>query len=387
MSVKRHLKKVSTSPVKTSGLIINSFETGDNKEFNAPSIQAVIEYMNQYVHENEKINLLLNSDFYAINFSQSGNKVDGWTVDSNITPAVSYGLMLSKSRFTSAVTSFLASPSFVPMWEAGNSNPDAISDILKTTTFSVSIEYYIGNKMPTKANDFVTVSRPFTYQTNEIDVEIEDGNDLQIRSMNGGYISLGLSAGLTNAFLVIRRIKVEVGDATPFGLHLTKDAETMNVINKLIAGVNSTIGTATLSTLEQTLKGAINEVNETAEYAKDYAITVGANTDQIIGEGNLNTSSKTLVGGVNEIYSCIVPVQISDSNAFSNKFQIFYDTSNYMINKTKNGDSIMTLIRIPTNLNYDVQIIGFGRDAVPQKIYWYNMDITTKQIGFVRTIG
>ena len=69
----KYIKKVSTTPVRGNGYIIDSFNTTDPKAVNAPSLRAV---MDRYDN-----NILINSDFrYAtIGNDGSGNpKILGW---------------------------------------------------------------------------------------------------------------------------------------------------------------------------------------------------------------------------------------------------------------------------------------------------------------------
>lgn len=66
------IKKVATTPVRGNGFIINSWNTNDNKELNAPSM-AIVE-------ERADNNLLFNSDFSLVN-DGGRRSLYGWTFD------------------------------------------------------------------------------------------------------------------------------------------------------------------------------------------------------------------------------------------------------------------------------------------------------------------
>ena len=66
----QYIKKVGTTPVRGNGFIVDSFNTNDNKQFNAPSLNAVMERTDN--------NLLLCGTF--VNFRSAGAKVNGWQV-------------------------------------------------------------------------------------------------------------------------------------------------------------------------------------------------------------------------------------------------------------------------------------------------------------------
>ena len=70
------IKKVGVTPTRGNGFIIDSFNTNDNKEFNAPSLRAV--------EDRTDNNLLLCGSF--INATISASKVNGWSIE----PSSSY---------------------------------------------------------------------------------------------------------------------------------------------------------------------------------------------------------------------------------------------------------------------------------------------------------
>ena len=77
------------------------------------------------------------------------------------------------------------------------------------------------------------------------------------------------------------------------------NSNTSNIILRTndIATINSTIGSASLTTTNQTLKGAINEVKSTTSTS----ITNLDNTlTGIIGTGDLNTNANTIKTAINE---------------------------------------------------------------------------------------
>ena len=93
----QYIKKVGVTPVRGNGFIIDSFNTNDNKQFNAPSLRAVEEYFDN--------NILYASWFSAISRGGLGTDetVCGWSVnnpDSNspaqFTPVA--GIVLQSGR-------------------------------------------------------------------------------------------------------------------------------------------------------------------------------------------------------------------------------------------------------------------------------------------------
>jgi hypothetical protein len=94
------IKKVGTTPVRGNGFIIDSFNTTDNKEFNAPSLNAV--------ENRTDNNLLFMGDFSSKSTDTpiSGNKMCGWvaTPSAYATFAPGYGLTFQPANNVSRTT-------------------------------------------------------------------------------------------------------------------------------------------------------------------------------------------------------------------------------------------------------------------------------------------
>lgn len=66
------IKKVGTTPTRGNGFIIDSFNTNDNKQFNAPSIGAV--------EERTDNNILFDANFAAVDTGGIDDSICGWTL-------------------------------------------------------------------------------------------------------------------------------------------------------------------------------------------------------------------------------------------------------------------------------------------------------------------
>ena len=184
------IKKVSATVQSGYGEIINSFNTGDDKDTNAPSLQATIERTDN--------NLLINSDLNRAQDIQSTTPVIktsllGWTNDSNLV-ATDEGLEIPNSgTYPRSISQIYY---------------DYKDDIRQYIDYiTVSLEYVDAN-LPT----WVSVSKTINLADNPsyVDLFTHNGCTVKARPLYNGYFQLVFNSKPTVTFTV-RNLKVERG--------------------------------------------------------------------------------------------------------------------------------------------------------------------------------
>lgn len=186
-------KKVSDTVVKGFGEIIDSFNTGDNKHTNAPSLQAVIDRTDN--------NLLFNSEFVAKTRGSGTDKTKGvgWTHPTSLFQFGDNGLMIASGLSLSDVK--LTSP----YWYGSNvASPASVGFNYVT----LSVAYRSGT-----SGAWTQVSKTFdcTTQTPASETLFTvNGTTVTANVFASGRVELTFSSAPTNDFY-IGLIKLEKG--------------------------------------------------------------------------------------------------------------------------------------------------------------------------------
>ena len=218
------IKKVGTTPVRGNGFIIDSFNTNDNKQFNAPSLNAV--------EERTDNNLFFCGAF--INFQANGTSVNGW----DIIPAAGYSGSPAQFNPVAGISvpggyiGTLRSPYFCSF---------DIGDLDLTKPYSFSVIYNIdrsgitGSKVAKIENVVESSTHPI------VDVTLDDALRITIGTLyGGGKVNFGIY-NLTQQPIFIIGVKMEQGaTCTPFSL-IGKDYAVSGAVENAISSKISTI--------------------------------------------------------------------------------------------------------------------------------------------------
>lgn len=216
------IKKVGTTPVRGNGFIIDSFNTNDNKQFNAPSLNAV--------EERTDNNLLLCGSF--VNVTMSASKANGWEVEKN--PSSSYSG--SPAQFLPVAGLWL------PAGYAGIIKSPYFSDFSGSAVdidhpFSATILYGVSSGL----NDVQVAKIENIMSGVPVDVTLDDKLRVVIPTLRSGGRFWVYVYNLTNADIFIQGIKLEKGaTCTDFQL-IGKDYGIVGMIEDTISSKISTI--------------------------------------------------------------------------------------------------------------------------------------------------
>lgn len=139
----QYIKKVGTTPVRGNGFIVDSFNTTDDKRFNAPSLGAV---------ERRNDNNLLFGGNLTSSFINPNNKASnavGWTVTKTSNAGGYYFAETIGYNFLPGFIGYLASPNFLA--KNGIAGTSAIGADIKC---SLTVAYTIGTA--SSGTDFQT---------------------------------------------------------------------------------------------------------------------------------------------------------------------------------------------------------------------------------------
>ena len=229
----QYIKKVGVTPTRANGFIIDSFNTGDNKHFNAPSINAVQEKLNgiatEFTEVNDTIelradnNLLFAGDFRAI--KSGGQDIgNGWTLE-RLSGSGAYQFAQVVGIVLGANTSVkITSPQFAAMDNTLAVHPISVSVLYKL------ISVPSGVTPVDKVAKFENIQPPYTVAN--IPTYTESGIiSLKVNQIYGGYFSI---TATTSSYMVgIKAIKVEYGTAcTPIAT-AGKDPGILDALSRL----------------------------------------------------------------------------------------------------------------------------------------------------------
>lgn len=221
------IKKVGTTPVRGNGFIIDSFNTNDNKQFNAPSLNAV--------EERTDNNLLFCGAF--INFQTGGARVNGWEnlAASDYSGSPAQFNPVAGLSVPGGYGGTLRSP-YLCAFDMGDldlTKPYSFTVIYNTESSGIS-----GSKVAKIENVVESSTHPI------VDVTLDDALRITIGTLyGGGKVNFGID-NLTQQTIFIIGIKMEQGaTCTPFNL-IGKDyavsGAVENSINSKIATIRGT---------------------------------------------------------------------------------------------------------------------------------------------------
>lgn len=228
----KYIKKVGVTPTRANGFIIDSFNTGDDKRFNAPSINAV----NQRLATTDS-NILFNSDFtdttrLGYGYGSSGFPV-GWERDGDrpLVNLANGGLTWTVNSLTGS-NSVITSPSILPDWLNSSSN---FVDFNSYFPITVSIKFYT---WPSDGDPGAvsTASKTFISKDSVRQILVDsfgDGSSFYVIFTSDGKLKFGLTANNPTTRFVLMAVKAEYGEnATPF-VSTIKDAVIAEQIENL----------------------------------------------------------------------------------------------------------------------------------------------------------
>lgn len=219
----QYIKKVGTTPVRGNGFIVDSFNTNDNKQFNAPSLNAVMERTDN--------NLLLCGAFSS--FGSSGTKVNGWR--------------------TVTGTGYVGSPAmFIPVaglmipagWNGAIWSPFMcafdMSDFDMTAPYSLSIMYNTQSGVSgAKIGKIENIVESSVHPLKE--VTLDDTLRIVVGTLYNGGRFIFYVTNLTNTSIFINAIKFEKGaTCTPIEM-IGKDYGISGALDDTIANKFATI--------------------------------------------------------------------------------------------------------------------------------------------------
>lgn len=225
------IKKVGTTPTRGNGFIIDSFNTNDDKQFNAPSIDAVLKRTDN--------NILFDANFSALDIGGIDESVCGWTLTkasgifAQFAPIV--GVMINPT--TKIV---LKSPQYsdyqglfaVAKYNEGREAPAfSISVLVEQTT------YPSGDPQPDPiVVKFENIVSPYNVAAIPVYEDASGNFTLKVSQILGGSFSFTFDN--TSSFSYsIKNIKVETGaSCTPYKLY-GKDAGTLDTMRKVGKGL------------------------------------------------------------------------------------------------------------------------------------------------------
>ena len=227
----QYIKKVGTTPTRGNGFIIDSFNTNDDKQFNAPSIDAV--------EKRTDNNILFDANFSAIDTAGVDSSVCGWTLTkvsgifTQFAPV--QGVVINpqtKITLTSPLYSDFSGLFAQQKYNEGREAP--------AFSIAVQVEQTSWASEDPQPEPIVVKFENITYPYNVADIPVyEDASGnftLKVSQVLGGYFSFTLDNTSEWAYC-IRNLKVEVGaSCTPFTL-LGKDAGTLDTMRKVGKGL------------------------------------------------------------------------------------------------------------------------------------------------------
>lgn len=245
------IKKVGTTPVRGNGFIIDSFNTTDNKEFNAPSLRAV--------EDRTDNNLLLCGVF--MNFPTGGQKVNGWQISDAI------GYSGTPAQFNPVVGLY------VPSGYHGTIISPQIcafdtSDFDTSASYSVTVIF---------ADNDTTYTGKMENLTEEADPVADETLESKLRVRLGTFYNGGGFRpeiwNVSNSSLFIKAIKLEKGSScTPVKM-VGKEYGIFDLVKSYLSDKITTI-TGTFTTNASGEASAI--VNYPTSFTKENCVVLSA---------------------------------------------------------------------------------------------------------------
>lgn len=216
------MKKISTTPVRGNGFIVDSQATNDNKETNAPSLNQLYKFDN---------NLLFNS-----NFTESGNGGGlGWSYSGIASVSPVNGMMITPSAKGSIYSPYYKDPIV-----GASSSPYGF----KTDVLTLTVIFKVGSGDP------ITFKNTLESSSSSFNIYEDDNGDLIKATIDaGGRLKIDISGsnngGVTNTYF-IGAIKLERGTGSAV-MREAKDIGIADAIYRSIADKFKVItGTITL---------------------------------------------------------------------------------------------------------------------------------------------
>lgn len=215
------LKKVGDTPLRANGFIIDSFATNDNKEFNAPSIQAV--------EQRTDNNIIFGAIFSDVDRAGAHDdaSICGFTVEgSDIDQFMKgYGIIINGQG-----THTIKSPRFTGEYEANFETEPAFSLSLCIN----QLDYDTGEA---ERDPFIAKLENLAYPYNPLSLPVyEDPRgyfSIKIKSIIEGYLEIEFINTSDHDFSIYW-LKFEQGSACTAPAYFNKDASTRDAILKAV---------------------------------------------------------------------------------------------------------------------------------------------------------
>lgn len=225
----QYIKKVGVTPVRGNGFIIDSFNTNDNKQFNAPSLEAV--------EDRTDNNILFDANFSAVDIGGIDESVCGWTLTkvsgifTQFAPV--QGVIINKQtkiNLKSPLYSDYSGLFIQSKYNEGRLQPTfSISVLVEQTSWEAEEEQ--PNPIVVKFENIV-----YPYNISAIPVYEHENFTLKVSQVLGGSFAFTFDNTSEYSYS-IKNIKVETGSScTPYKL-FGKDAGTLDTMRKVGKGV------------------------------------------------------------------------------------------------------------------------------------------------------
>lgn len=227
----QYIKKVGTTPTRGNGFIIDSFNTNDDKQFNAPSIDAV--------EKRTDNNILFDANFSAIDTGGTDSSICGWTL-TKVSGIFAQFAPVSGVVISQQTKIVLTSPLYTdfqglfinPKYNEGREAPP----------FSIAVQveqtsYPSGDPQPDPiVVKFENIVYPYNIAAIPVYEDASGNFTLKVSQVMGGSFSFTFD-NTSEWTYCIRNLKVEVGaSCTPYTL-LGKDAGTLDTMRKVGKGL------------------------------------------------------------------------------------------------------------------------------------------------------
>ncbi len=307
----KYIKKVGVTPTRANGFIIDSFNTGDDKHFNAPSLAAVEKRLSS-----TDSNILFNSDFTDTTRGGYGYGNNGFPVgweragDRPLNYLTNNGLVWTVNSLLDMVSD-ITSPAILPDWLNNSSN---YVDFNSYFPITVSIKYYtmVSGGDPGAVS---IASVTFTSKDPARKILVNsfgDGASFYVDLLSNGRLNFGLTSNNPTTRFILMAVKAEYGEnATPF-VSTIKDAVIAEQIEKLKSFIVVDKKTYTI--------GGTPPAGNVGSLAMDVSKT-GYQPIGIIGiQGNMGARL------------CVVDYYVSGNYAFINYYKAIGESASATIN-------------------------------------------------------
>ena len=230
------IKKVGVTPVRGNGFIIDSFNTNDNKRFNAPSLDAVLDRTDN--------NLLLCGVFS--NFQSGGLAVNGWraTNRTGYTGAPATFSPIVGLTLPANYEGYVTTPKFARL--DGNS--------LDRENIAYSLQVVFGTVSPSSAGYTPIIGKMENKKGTSSPI-IDETIDSKLRVQVGTFLGGGgldiYFYNLTNAPLYINAVKFERGTSCTPIQENGKEYGIYNIVKQYSDNATSNLVTKTANGVQQ----------------------------------------------------------------------------------------------------------------------------------------